>query len=68
MVVLSSMQRNAGHRLSSIQINLKYAWESQTHQQQSVPPCPWCQMQRPKLPSWWRHDVVFIFYNHVWIK
>jgi hypothetical protein len=25
MVVLSSMQRNAGHRLSSIQINLKYA-------------------------------------------
>jgi hypothetical protein len=25
MAVLSSTQRNAGHRLSSIQINLKYA-------------------------------------------
>jgi hypothetical protein len=25
MAVLSSMQRNVGHRLSSIQINLKYA-------------------------------------------
>jgi hypothetical protein len=25
MVVLSSMQRNVGHQLSSIQINLKYA-------------------------------------------
>jgi hypothetical protein len=25
MAVLSSMQRNAGHQLSSIQINIKYA-------------------------------------------
>jgi hypothetical protein len=39
--------KECGHRLSSIQINLKYAWESRTHWQQSVPPCPWCRTWGP---------------------
>jgi hypothetical protein len=49
----------------SIQNNPKYVWESWTHQPCKVPPCLWCETQHPKSPSWWHHDVVFIFYMHV---